>query len=79
MFDYSNLYGKIKGVYETQEAFAGAMGMSRSALSLRLKNSVAWKTKEIVKACDLLGVPLSEAHLYFFCTKCLENQVCEEA
>lgn len=79
MFDYSNLYGKIKGVYETHEAFACAMGMSRSALSMRLKNSVSWKTEEIVKACVLLGIPLEKAHLYFFCTKSLENQDCKEA
>ena len=69
MFDFSKLYGKIKEVYGTQEAFAGAMGMSRSALSLRLKNNVDWKPKEIVKACELLHVPIADNHLYFFVQK----------
>lgn len=66
MFEYSKLYGKIKEVYDTQDAFATAMGMSRSALSLRLTGKVEWKSPEIVKACNLLNIPLSDAHLYFF-------------
>lgn len=69
MFDFSKLYGKIKEVYGTQEAFASAMGMSRSALSLRLKNNVDWKPKEIVKACGLLHIPIIDNHLYFFAQK----------
>lgn len=69
MFDYSKLYGKIREVYGTQPAFAKAMGMSTSALNLRLNGAVAWKSPEIVKACELLGIPLDEAHLYFFTLK----------
>ena len=72
MFDFSKLYGKIKEVYGTQEKFAAAMGMSRSALSLRLKNSVDWKPKEIVKACELLHIPVVETHLYFFVLKAVK-------
>lgn len=67
--DYSKLRGKIVEVYGTLNAFAKAMDMSISALSQRLKDNVKWCTPEIAKACDLLGIPLEEAHLYFFTPK----------
>lgn len=65
-FDYKMLKLKIKEVFDTQEAFAEAMGMSYTTLNQRLNNAVQWKTIEIAKACDLLGIPLADAHLYFF-------------
>lgn len=73
MFDYSKLYGKIREVFGTQEALAEAMGMSRTAINARLKQGVEWKAPEIAKACELLGIPLADAHLYFFSLKSLEN------
>ena len=63
---YRKLKGKIKEVYDTQEAFAVAMGMSKTALSQRLSGAVQWKVADIAKACDLLHIPLADAHLYFF-------------
>ena len=74
MFDYSKLYGKIKEVFSTQEAFADAMEMSRTAINARLKQGVEWKSPEIFKACELLNIPLTEAHLYFFSVKSLDIQ-----
>lgn len=74
MFDYSKLYGKIREVFGTQEAFADAMEMSRTAINARLTQKVEWKSPEIAKACDLLGIPLCESHQYFFSFKSLENQ-----
>lgn len=67
--DYSKLYGKIREAYKTQKAFAVAMGMSLSAVNQRLNGGIQWTSPEIVKACELLGIPLSEAHLYFFTQK----------
>lgn len=68
--EVSNLYRKLKGkiveVYGTQEAFSKAMGMSKAALSQRLSGAVDWKTSEIIKACELLHISLSEAWEYFF-------------
>lgn len=69
MFDYSKLKGKIKEVFGTQEAFAEAMDMTQGALSQRLNNTVSWKPVEIVKACALLYIPLSDSWLYFFTLK----------
>lgn len=72
MFDYSKLYGKIREVFGTQEAFAEAMEMSRTAVNARLTQKVEWKSPEIAKACELLGISLSDSHLYFFSFKSLE-------
>ena len=74
MFDYSKLYGRIKEVFGTQEAFAKAMEMSRTAINARLKQIREWKSSEIAKACEVLGIPLCNAHEYFFSLKSLENQ-----
>jgi transcriptional regulator with XRE-family HTH domain len=67
--DYKRLKLKIKEVFDTQEAFAKAMEMSQTALNQRLNGVVEWKTSDIAKACDLLNIPLAEAHLYFFTQK----------
>ena len=67
--DYKMLKLKIKEVFDTQEAFAEAMGMSKTALNQRLNGSVEWKSPEIAKACDLLHIELSEAYIYFFTPK----------
>jgi len=64
--NYKKLKLKINEVYETQAAFAKAMGMSRTALNQRLNGAVEWKMSEIAKACDLLHIPITDAHLYFF-------------
>lgn len=69
MFDYKDLKLRIKKFFDTQEAFAEAMEMSLTALNQRLNNVVPWKTPEIVKACELLKIELTEAHLYFFVLK----------
>lgn len=67
--DYKKLKLKIKEVFDTQEVFAEAMKMGRTALNQRLNGSVEWKTSEIAQACELLNIPLAEAHLYFFIQK----------
>lgn len=66
MFDYQKLKAKIMEKFKTQAAFAEAMGMSLTALNQRLNGAVEWKTPEMVKACALLEVELSEAWEYFF-------------
>lgn len=67
--NYKMLKLKIKEVYDTQPNFADAMEMSYSSLNQRLNNAVEWKTTEIAKACELLHIPLVDAHLYFFTPK----------
>lgn len=69
MFDYKMLKLKIKEVYDTQEEFSLVMHMSLTALNQRLNNTIEWKSPEIVMACELLHIPLTEAHVYFFTQK----------
>ena len=68
--DYSKLRGAIREKYGTQQAFALAMPMSEASLSAKLNGRTEWQTDEIVRACDLLGIPLERAHEYFFCPIC---------
>lgn len=70
---YSNLRGRIVAKYGTQGAFATAMGWRESLLSAKLNNKSEWTFTEVMKACNLLDIPLTEAHEYFFCPKSYEN------
>lgn len=71
---YQKLRGKIKEVYGKQEHFANAMNMDLSSLSAKLNNKTPWKREEIEKACELLGIPIEEVHLYFFSQKVGKSQ-----
>lgn len=64
--DYKKLKGRIKEVFDTQNAFADAMGMSVTALNQKLNNKVDWKSNEIMKACELLQIEMAEVQFYFF-------------
>lgn len=75
---YAKLRGKIREVFGTNEAFANALGIEVSTLSLKLNNKSPWKREEIEKACDVLGVPVEEVYLYFFNKKVGYNQHEEE-
>lgn len=68
-FDFKLLKLKIKEVYDSQENFAEAMGLGYTVLNQRLNNRLQWKPEDIVRACQLLHIPLAEAHLYFFIQK----------
>jgi len=66
---YAKLRGKIREVFGTQAAFAKAMEMSTVSISQRLSGKIDWKSPEIAKACELLGIPLEENVAYFFMAK----------
>lgn len=68
-FEYSKLRGKIKEVFNTQEAFAEAMEMSTTSISAKLNNKVEWSQKEIDKASEVLMIPKDEIPMYFFTPK----------
>lgn len=63
---YADLRGAIRAKFGTQEAFAEAMGMRISTLSAKLNDRSEWTKSQMKLACDLLNIPYSEAHLYFF-------------
>lgn len=63
IFDYQELKGAIKGKYNTQADFANDMNISASALNKKLNNKKQFTDREIVRACNLLGITKDE---YFF-------------
>lgn len=63
---YSKLRGKIVEVFGNLQRFAAAMGRSPATISQYLSGMTDWKLRDIIRACDLLGIPETEAHLYFF-------------
>jgi hypothetical protein len=62
---YAKLRGKIREVYGLQSEFAKAMGMNPATLSFKLNGYTSWRQEEMVLACQLLRIPIKEAHVYF--------------
>lgn len=65
-FNYAKLRGRIKEIFNTQAAFAEAMGISTTSLSEKLNNKVEFTQKEIEKTIELLHIPKEEIPIYFF-------------
>ena len=65
-FDYSELKGRIKAKFGTQQAFAEAMGLNNTTLSLKINGKSEWTNGEIGTACVLLKIPIKEIPIYFF-------------
>ena len=65
-YNYSELQGAIKKVFGVQSAFAKAMGMADSTLSLKLNNKAEWSQEEMFLAVKLLGEDSSMIKPYFF-------------
>lgn len=63
---YALLRGAIRAKFGTQEAFAQAMNMRISTLSAKLNDRSEWTKSQMKRACELLEIPITEAHLYFF-------------
>ena len=70
---YSKLRGRIVEKFGTQGAFAEALVWREALLSAKLNGKSKWEFNEVMKVCELLEIPVSEAHLYFFCTKSCES------
>jgi len=65
-YNYSELLGDIKKVFGTQGAFAKAMGMADSTLSLKLNNKAEWSQDEMMLAVSLLHPDARKVESYFF-------------
>lgn len=66
MKKYAKLRGRILEKYRNMDAFAVALGLSVSTLYAKLQDRTEWKKGEIARACELLGIPLTEVSIYFF-------------
>lgn len=65
-YDYSEILGDIKRVFGSQGAFAKAMGMAESTLSLKLNNRAEWSQDEMMLAVTLLQTDVGKVRPYFF-------------
>ena len=52
--NYAKLRGRIREIFGTQEAFAKAIGLSKSGVSMRLNGKVNWTAEEIERAKEAL-------------------------
>lgn len=68
-FNYGLLREKIKDEFGTHNDFAEEMGITRAQCSLLLNGKARWRDDMIVRACELLGIELSDAADYFFSIK----------
>lgn len=64
--DYSKLRERIIEYFGKQCIFAAAMCLSERSVSLKLNNIRNWSQPEILNACELLDIPLTDMHVYFF-------------
>ena len=69
MFDYTRLSNRITELFSCDVNFAIKMGFSERTLSLKLNNKSEWKQTDIIKACNLLDIKVSEIDIYFFTLK----------
>ena len=69
VYDYSKLKGRIKEIFDTQEAFALAVGLSARSITLKLSSARGWKQNEIMKAIKVLGLTEGDIQPYFFTVK----------
>ena len=65
-YDYSKLSGRIVEKFGSRKAFAGAMGMEPTTLSMKLNNKQCWSQPQISKAVELLEIPAEKIQIYFF-------------
>lgn len=63
---YAKLRGLILEKFGTQDAFAEALKVHTATLNAKLNDRSEWSGPEISLACKLLGIPLANAHEYFF-------------
>lgn len=67
-FNFRKLRGRIVEKFGVQSAFAEKMGMSEGTLSFKLTNKSYFTAEEMFRACNLLGIRLSDVKDYFFTT-----------
>lgn len=69
VFDFSELLGRIIAKYGSRAAFAKEMGMKETVLSARLLSKTYFTPDEILRACELLGIPLNDIPSFFYVRK----------
>lgn len=65
-YNYSKLLGRMREFGFTQAKMAKEIGVSEATLNLTLNNNRGFKQDEIMKACEILDIPLAAVPEYFF-------------
>ncbi len=66
IFDFSELEGKIKQYYGTQDEFAKAIPMSLSSFNQKINNKVDFSNQNIKKMATLLHIETDDIGRIFF-------------
>ena len=69
VFDYSKLRGRIVEKCGQNRDFARGIGVSQTALSLKLNNKSYFSQAEIMRAIDVLGIEPGSVSAYFFAVR----------
>lgn len=77
-FNYQKLKGRIIEKYDSQRAFASAMGWSERTMTLKINSGVPWKQADICKAVELLELEESDIPVYFFTPEVQKTELYEE-
>ena len=64
--DEDLIRGRLGALRMSVTSFAEQMGFSRATARRKLNGEIQFRSKEIIKACEILKIPYEEAHLYFF-------------
>ena len=70
---YAKLRGRIVEKFGSQSAFATKLEWREALLSAKLNNKSKWEFSDVMKVCELLEIPVNEAHLYFFYDESYDN------
>ena len=62
----NKIRGRLGAIKMSVSEFASRMGMSRPTATKKIDGVVDFNSKEIKKALEVLDIPVTEAHLYFF-------------
>lgn len=65
-FKYNKLRGRIIEKMGSTNAFIEKMEMSKATYYARLNDKIPFTQDEITKICELLEIPVTDIHLYFF-------------
>ena len=65
-FSYKKLRGRIIEKYGSQEQFAKALGISSTAMSLKMTGKNGFSQRDIVKWSNLLDIDLHDVGDYYY-------------
>jgi hypothetical protein len=65
-FNFDKLTGRIIEKFKTRENFAAKVPMSIPTLINKLSGRVDFKSKEVVRFCVLLDIPLDQIPNFFY-------------